>query len=52
MVYHEFYDTKIQDQPITNNNEFAVRPRHGLDRYPTLDDNDPDASFIKSINLD
>jgi hypothetical protein len=48
----EFYDTKIQDTPISNNEGFKVRPHHEINRYPRLDKNDVNTPFIKGINLD
>jgi hypothetical protein len=48
----EYYDTKIQDIPIGNNKGFKVVPHHEINRYPKLDEDDINISFVRSIKLD
>ena len=46
----EFFDTKIQDVPVRNNNEFKVTPWSQLQHYPTVDMDDPEIPFAEGIN--
>ncbi|MGA7368018.1 MAG: hypothetical protein WBX01_02740 [Nitrososphaeraceae archaeon] len=47
----QYYDTKIQDTPITNNNKFKVTPHSDISRYPKIDDEDTNIPFVKGVNL-
>ena len=48
----KFYDAKIQDIPIANNNKFRITPHHDINRYPKFDDDNPEVPFLKGIRLD
>ncbi|HZD35627.1 MAG TPA: hypothetical protein VE130_10515 [Nitrososphaeraceae archaeon] len=48
----EYYDTKIQDKPISNNKGFKVRPHHEINRYPKFAEDDTNIPFLKGISLD
>lgn len=46
----QYYDTKIQDVPIKNINEFRVTPWSELQHYPTVDMDDPELPFAEGID--
>ncbi|MGH9982699.1 MAG: hypothetical protein ACRD8W_01935 [Nitrososphaeraceae archaeon] len=46
----EFFDTKIQDVPVKNTNEFKVTPWFELQHYPTIDSDDTEIPFIEGID--
>lgn len=48
----EFYDTKIQDVPVKNTNQFKATPWFELQHYPTTDEDDIEAPFVESIDHD
>lgn len=48
----QYYDTKIQDVPIANNNKFRITPHYEINRYPKFDDEDINIPFVKAIDLD
>lgn len=45
-----YHDTKIQDVPLKNTNEFKVTPWSELMHYPTYDEEDPNIPFIEGID--
>lgn len=46
----QYYDTKIQDVPVKNVNQFRVTPWFELQHYPTSDMDDIEAPFVEGIN--
>lgn len=45
-----YYDTKIQDVPVKNVNQFRVTPWFELQHYPTSDINDIESPFVEGID--
>jgi hypothetical protein len=46
----EFYDTKIQDVPVKNINQFKATPWFELQHYPTSDEDDIELPFAEGID--
>jgi hypothetical protein len=44
-----YHDTKIQDSPLKNIDEYALKPYTDLQYYPTYDERDPTLPFIEGI---
>ena len=48
----QHYDTRIQDTPIKDKEDFKLTPYSDLRHYPVWDENDPNLPFVESINVD